>query len=68
MDKHNIYHEWLGIVYERNIFEWDYLGRYLVCMIIQAIIFFGFNLALHYPFFPKLMARYQVNTCFQRIL
>jgi len=47
-----------GVVYERNIFEWNYLGRYFVSFILQAIIFFGFNLMLHYPFFPKLIARY----------
>ncbi|KAK4029566.1 hypothetical protein OUZ56_022545 [Daphnia magna] len=50
--------ELIGVVYERNIFEWDYLGRYFVCFILQAIVFFAFNLMLHYPFFPKLIARY----------
>ena len=33
-------------------------SHYFVSFIVQAIIFFSFNLMLHYSFFTKLIARY----------
>ena len=46
-----------GIDYYRSIFEWNYLGRNLLCMTIQAVVFFTFNLLLHYQLFPKYLQR-----------
>nr|QST14975.1 ABCA1-1 protein [Diaphanosoma celebensis] len=45
--------ESIGVNYERNLFEWDYLGQYMASMIIQGIVFFTFNLLLHYKTFPQ---------------
>ena len=47
-----------GYDYQRNIFEWDYLGRYFVSMIIQAIVFFSFTVMLHYQVLPERVVRF----------
>jgi len=48
----------IGIDYHRSIFEWNYLGRNLLCMTIQAVVFFTFNLMLHYQVFSKCLHQY----------
>ncbi|EFX66093.1 hypothetical protein DAPPUDRAFT_65035, partial [Daphnia pulex] len=34
-------------------FEWDYLGRYFLSMVVQAIVFFSFTVLLHYQVLPE---------------
>lgn len=47
-----------GLDYQRNIFEWDYLGRYFLSMIVQAVVFFSFTVLLHYQVLPERVVRY----------
>jgi len=51
-----------GLEYRRDLFEWDYLGRYVVSMIIQAIVFFSFNLLVHYKTLPQCNSSSQVSS------
>ncbi|XP_059350163.1 phospholipid-transporting ATPase ABCA1-like [Daphnia carinata] len=48
----------LGVNYQRNIFEWDYLGRYFLSMVVQATLFFTFTVMLHYQVLPERVVRY----------
>lgn len=52
---------WKGLDYQRSIFEWDFLGRYFVAMIIQAIVFFTFTIALHYQVLQSITHYFQVS-------
>ena len=45
------------MTYVVNLFDWDVLGRYIVSMILQSIVFFTFNLTLHYQVFPAFFRR-----------
>ncbi|XP_046463654.1 ATP-binding cassette sub-family A member 7-like isoform X2 [Daphnia pulex] len=57
--------ELLGLDYPRNIFEWDYLGRYFLSMVLQAVVFFSFTVLLHYQVLPESVVRYFQRTQLQ---
>ena len=51
-----------GLDNNKNLADWDYLGRNITCMFLQSIIFFSFNLMLHYQILPDfIQRRFQVR-------
>nr|CAD7402680.1 unnamed protein product [Timema poppensis] len=44
-----------GVIIKTDIFEWDFLGKNLMCMFIAGIVFFFFNLVLEFQVFEGWM-------------
>ena len=38
----------------RNRFSWDFLGKYMVCMLVQGVVFFLLTLAIQLRVWTKL--------------
>ena len=52
-----IFISYIGVDYYKNIFDWDFLGRYFLSMFLQTVVFFSLNLMLHHKLVPDVLQR-----------
>lgn len=63
-----IFISYIGVDYYKNIFDWDFLGRYFLSMFLQTVVFFSLNLMLHHKLVPDVLQRkFEVSLLWERV-
>ena len=56
------YFSFQGLKSVRNRFDWDFLGKYMFCLFIQGVLFFGLTLVIQSKFWRATCNRSKVDT------